>query len=149
MTFRTAGLNEKPKKPRKKFNYVGAPKIFALELACSHLWRAFCTPAKFGGLYVVGSALQRPDWRDVDVVCILDDESFAKLFPDAADASDGCARFEFDPRWLVMTVALSDWLSWQSGLPIDFKFQPMTMANLMHGGGRRNPIGLSDLGYAK
>jgi hypothetical protein len=148
MAFRTPGLNEKPKVRRKKFNYVGAPKIFALELACSHLWRGFATPAKYGGCYIVGSALQRADWRDVDVVCILDDASFATLFPDAGDAKDGCARFEHDQRWLVMTVALSDWLSKQSGLPIDFKFQPMTMANLMHDG-PRNPVGLSDLRYAK
>lgn len=149
MTFRTPGLNEKPKAKRKKFCHVGAPRVFALELACSHLWRAFCEGKDgFGGCYMVGSALQRADWRDVDVVCILDDKTFVTLFPDAGASADGCARFEHDTRWLVMTVAMSDWLSKQSGLPVDFKFQPMTFANMMHDG-LREPVGLSSMRYAK
>lgn len=142
MPFRTPGLNPRERPRRKKFNYVGAPKIFALELACSHLWRGFCSSAKCGGCYIVGSALQRPDWRDVDVVCILDDAAFAALFPDAAD------HFEGDQRWLVLTVALSHWLSAQSGLPIDFKFQPMKHANSAHSW-PRDPIGLCDLRFKK
>jgi len=141
--MRTPGLQERAPKRRKKFNYVGAPKIFALELACSHLWRGFCETARVGGCYIVGSALQRPDWRDVDVVCNLDDETFDKLFPDAGDRS-----FEHDQRWLVLTVAISQWLSAQSGLPIDFKFQPMTLANAVHHG-PRDAIGLCDLRRAK
>src|SRR3546814_6981560 len=49
--------------PRKKFCYVGAPEIFKLELACHDLVQAFDSY----GVYLVGSALQRPDWRDVDL----------------------------------------------------------------------------------
>lgn len=90
-----------------------------------------------GGIYLVGSALDRPDWRDVDVRMILDDEDFAKLFPTASDRS-----WEFDPRWLVMTVSISAWLSKETGLPIDFQFQPRTHANERHKSGRRNALGM-------
>jgi hypothetical protein len=120
--------------PRKKAVYVGAPAIFRLELACQHLEEAFCEKG-LGGVYLVGSALQRPDWRDVDLRLILPDEQFAKLFPDAGQF------WEFDPRWLVLTCAISAWLKEQSGLPIDFQFQPQTHANERHKGGR-NAMGM-------
>jgi hypothetical protein len=64
-------------KPRKKYNYIGAPACFALDLALRHINEAF-----EGECYVVGSVLERPDWRDVDVRMIMDDEDFAKNFPD-------------------------------------------------------------------
>ena len=135
--MKTPGLQPKEPKRRPKWNYIGAPKAFALELAAQQLTHAFSPPDKgFGSMYVVGSCLERPDWRDVDVVFILDDKSFEALFPDAYQES-----FEFDPRWIIMTCALSAWLSQQSGLPIDFKFQSMTHANKRHSG-RRNAIGL-------
>lgn len=119
---------------RTKGIYIGAPACFELELAMQHLASAF---GRFNS-YVVGSALKRADWRDVDVVMILDDEEFSKLFPNSD--IDG-NNWEFDSRWLVMTCALSVWLSQKTGLPIDFKFQPRTKANETHKG-PRNAIGL-------
>ncbi len=71
-------------------------------------------------------AWKRPDWRDVDVRLMMTDEAFAALFPDARLEH---ARWEFDPRWLLMTASISAWLAAQTGLPIDFQFQPMTFAN--------------------
>jgi len=129
--------------PRKKGIYIGAPKCFALELACRQLWDAFDEDDAFFGCYVVGSAMERPDWRDVDVVGIMADAAFFKLFPGAT-----IHDFEFNPRWLIITVALSRWLSDQSGLPVDFKFQAMTHANSMHHG-PRSAIGLSKFKRAK
>jgi hypothetical protein len=79
--------------------------------------------------------LERPDFRDVDVVCMLDDKEFGALFPDA-QFSERIASFEFDPRWLVLTVALSDWLTGQIGIPVDFKFQPTSFVNARHHGAR-------------
>lgn len=114
-----------------KASYVGAPAIFTLELACQHLNRAF---GGFG-VYLVGSSLERPDWRDVDLRMILSDADFAVLFPNAGE------HWECDPRWLVMTTAISAWLSQQSSLPVDFQFQPQTHANARHGG-RRNAMGM-------
>lgn len=86
---------------RVKANHVGAPAIFALERECS----ALC--AAFGGYgcYLVGSATQRADWRDVDVRFILSDDEFAILFPHAGQS------WESDARWLLLTVAISDHLS--------------------------------------
>lgn len=112
-----AGVTQKP-------SHVGAPAIFALELACQQLDEAFDGL----GCYLVGSALARPDWRDVDVRFIMTDDAFGALFPDAG--KDGW--WEHDPRWLLMVTAISAHLSKLTGLPIDFQFQPMTHANARH-----------------
>lgn len=122
---------EAPK--REKAVYIGAPACFALEQACQHI------NAAFGGYgcYVVGSSLDRADWRDVDVRMILSDDEFNKLFPDSGHDH----HWESDPRWLLLTVSISAWLSKQTGLPIDFQFQPQTHANERHKG-KRNPVGL-------
>lgn len=119
-----------PKPPRVKASHVGAPAIFQLELCCQQLNRAF---SEGYGCYLVGSSLKRPDWRDVDVRMILSDESFDKLFP--SSKSKHCL-WEFDPRWIIMTTSISAWLSKQTGLPIDFQFQPQTHANARHRGPR-------------
>lgn len=125
---------------RKKFCYIGAPACFALEQACKHLADAFDDTDTIGhiGIYVVGSCLERPDFRDVDVRMIMDDKSFGDLFPRAQMTN---AAWEFDPRWTLLTVAISNWLREQTGLPIDFQFQPMTFANDRHKG-RRQAVGL-------
>jgi hypothetical protein len=117
--------------PRRKANYIGAPACFLLEQAAQHV------AAAFGGygLYQVGSSLERADWRDVDLRYILDDEEFARLFPDAGE------HWEFDPRWLLLTTSISAWLSKQTGLPIDFQFQPQTHANERHSK-PRNALGI-------
>lgn len=128
------------KPPRVKAAYIGAPAHFLLELACQHLHRAFCCDEQgYAGIYLVGSALERPEWRDVDVRLMLDDESFRRMFPDAGPINE--TRWEFDPRWIIMTASIAAWLSKQTGLPIDFQFQPQSHANEHHKG-RRNALGL-------
>lgn len=122
-------------KPLKKASYVGVPAIFALNLACRHLNAAF---GDGHSCYLVGSSLDRPDWRDVDVVMMLSDNEFRRMFPKAHLQG----QWEHDPRWLVMSVAISQWLAQQTGLPIDFKFQPSTWANERHQG-FRNPLGIN------
>lgn len=116
----------------KKGVYVGAPACFALDQCCQIINDAF------GGFhcYLVGSALERPDWRDIDVRHISSDEEFAALFPDAHPTA-----WEHDARWLLLTVSISAWMSKITGLPIDFQFQPQTHANERHKG-RRNALGL-------
>jgi hypothetical protein len=111
--------------------YIGAPACFALELACRDICEAF----NGYGCYVVGSVLDKPDWRDVDIRFIMKDEDFAKLFPNAGQ------HWEHDARWLLMTVSISEHLSKITGLPIDFQFQPQTHANDRHKG-KRSAIGL-------
>lgn len=127
-----------PAAPRKKALYIGAPACFALEAECKLLWEAFCRGGEgfVGGIYIVGSAILRSDWRDVDLRLILKDEEFERLFPDAGQ------HWEQDPRWLVLTIAISERLSKVTGLPIDFQFQPQSTANRMHGGKPRCPVGM-------
>lgn len=122
---------DKPK--RRKASYVGVPGVFQLELACQHLHRAYGTTP-----YLVGSALERPDWRDIDLVIILPDDEFQREFPNV-DIKNGL--WESDPKWLIHTVALSNWLSGLTGLPIDFKIQARSKANELHKG-PRNAMGL-------
>lgn len=124
-----------------KSNYIGAPACFLLEQACQHI------DAAFGGVgfgcYQVGSSLERPDWRDVDIRLIMEDEAFCALFPEANVWADGeGGTWEQDPRWLLMTTAISAWLKQQTGLPVDFQFQPQKHANKRHGGKPRNAFGM-------
>lgn len=118
---------------RTKGVYVGAPACFELELACQQLSEAF---GGFG-CYLVGSALERPDWRDIDVRMILSDTEFDQLFPQCRERG----TWEFNARWLVMTISISEWLRKRTGLPVDFQFQPQSHANERHRG-PRNALGL-------
>lgn len=125
-------MSDEPAK-RVKGIYTGAPACFELELACQQLNDAF----DGFGCYLVGSALQRPDWRDIDVRLIMGDDEFDAMFP-------GCranGTWEFNPRWLIMTVSITDWLRKRTGLPVDFQFQPQSHANERHKG-PRNALGL-------
>jgi hypothetical protein len=127
----------KRKGPQRKACYVGAPAIFALDHACRTLTEAF---GGFG-CYLVGSSIERPDYRDVDVRFILSDAEFEARFPDA----HGHGAFQHDARWLVINMAIAGWLAKASGLVIDFQFQPQTWANEWHPG-QRQALGLR---YAK
>lgn len=133
MPWGDAELESIAVEPKQTFCYVGAPAIFRLERACKALNRAF-------GCYGVGSAWQRPNWRDVDVRFIMKDDAFKTLFPKAR--VDGhAANWEFDDRWLLLTTAISAQLSAETGLPIDFQFQPASFANARHHK-QRHPLGL-------
>lgn len=123
---------EEAPKVRAKASYVGAPAIFALEMACQDLSRAFDSY----GVYLVGSALVRPDYRDVDLRMIMEDDAFTALFPDAHGHS-----FQFDTRWLLLSLSISERLGRLSGLKVDFQFQPQSYANSYHKG-ERQAIGL-------
>lgn len=119
---------------RTKFCHVGAPACFLLEEACQFLNRAFD-----GRCYLVGSVLERPDWRDVDIRLMMQDDDFMALFPDVNSLEN--ASWEFDARWIVMTTSISEQLKRKTGLPIDFQFQPASFGNARHDK-RRNPIGM-------
>jgi hypothetical protein len=122
---------------RRKAFYIGAPACFALELAVRQVCEAFGVyqGKRFGGCYIVGSVLERADWRDVDIRMILQDDVFAEHFPDSGD------HWENDAKWLLLTTAISEWLSKKSSLPIDFQFQPQSHANERHKG-PRSAIGI-------
>lgn len=120
---------------REKVSWVGTPAIFKLELACKAINEAF---GDFG-CYLVGSALLRPDWRDIDVRYIMDDEVFYREFP-AVDRK--ASTWEFDPKWILITTGIAEYLRNATGLPIDFQIQSQTHANKVHKGKPRHPLGM-------
>jgi len=122
--------------PRKKVSYVGAPAVFILDHACRQVNDAYAY-CEHASIYMVGSALTRPDWRDIDLRMMMSDADFEREFPDAHDNG----AWEFDSKWMLLTSAISGHLSKITGLPVDFQFQPMTFANEHHRG-RRHPMGM-------
>lgn len=98
----------------KSGSYVGAPAIFNLSNACRLITQAF--PGS--QCWLVGSAMTRPDWRDVDVRCIMTQEEMK--------AHLGCTDYgstDHVPKLTLMAVSISAWLQQQTGLPVDFQFQ--------------------------
>jgi hypothetical protein len=106
-----------------RVNYLTVAQNFALETACAVLNDAGC------GAYLVGSCMERGDYRDVDLRCILDDDEFEKRF--------GGQRV----RLRLFNAAISEWVTARTGLPIDFQFQSRTEAE-QYKGRPRNPMGI-------
>lgn len=86
--------------------------------------------------YLVGSATQGKQWRDVDVRLILPDEEFTALFP--AHRSP----HRLDLRWALLCDALSALAGEMTGLPVDFQVQQQTAVNESFAGKARVPLGL-------
>jgi hypothetical protein len=99
-----------------------------------HVRRVWGTP------YLVGSALTRRDFRDVDVRVILAEDEWAGLFPGLDDVD------QRHPKWSGICTAFSLWGQRATGLPIDFQLQPMGKANEQHQG-RRHALGLGYYGF--
>lgn len=106
--------------------HLSTADLYRLELACTPLWK-LARDDGGGGVYLVGSAMERGGFRDVDVRMILADDHFDALFS--------------DPQlWAMFCYAVSRWLSADTGLPVDFQVQRQTEANAKHNG-PRNPLG--------
>lgn len=123
----------------KKVSYVGAPGVFALEEECKKINDAFGDY----GCFLVGSALNSPNHRDVDVRFIMEDDEFHALFPglSRSEIERGAAIWEFDPRWTLINTSISERMSRITRLPIDFQIHPMTWANARNDG-PRHALGL-------
>lgn len=114
--------------PERKASYLLMSDFERLEEWCRNVRRLFGDVP-----YLVGSALTRADYRDVDVRLILMDDEFDARWPD---------------DWLkvrLMNRAISIWGQQETGLPIDFQIQRMTEANAQFAGGSaRNAMGVRD-----
>lgn len=123
--------------PEKYYaHYLTTTTYFKLDVSCIPLWAAF--GGGIGGVYLVGSVLRKPDWRDVDIRAILDDAEYDRLFP----VTD---RHGENAQWKLICIAISQYLSSVTGLPIDFQLQRQTNANERYPkaeGHQRNAIGL-------
>jgi hypothetical protein len=117
----------------KRANWIGAPEMFNLNMACRSIVDAFGWH-----VYLVGSAMERRDHRDVDVRCILDDEEFDSLFPGPMARRSAW----LDSKNSLLSSAISEWLSVRTGLKIDFQFQRSTEANAEYGGRPRSALGI-------
>lgn len=107
--------------------------LHRLDLAVSPL-RKLCPD-----IYLVGTVLTSPNWRDVDVRMIMADDEFDETFSNSL-------------LWEVFCLTTTSWLRSETGLPIDFQVQRMTEANTEKhaglrnhlSGGRREYAGLGD-----
>ena len=118
-------------------HYLTTTAYFKLDAACIPLWSAF---RSHGGVYLVGSVLRKPDWRDVDIRVILDDAEYDRLFPPTT-----VDRFDENAQWKIICISVSHYLSSITDLPIDFQIQRQTQANARYPKAedhRRNAIGL-------
>lgn len=118
----------------KRANYIPAPHFFNLNHACAIINRAFSVEDR-GCCYLVGSSIERRDYRDVDVRFIMSDADYDALF------KGGSLPTYIDPRWSLICTSVATWLSQQTGLPIDFQIQRQTEANGRHTG-QRHALGL-------
>ena len=116
-------------------HYLTTTQYFKLDNACRPLWNALPSGA---GIYLVGSVLRKPDWRDVDIRAILEDAEFDRFFP-VVD------KWQENALWKIVCISISNYLSSVTDLPIDFQIQRQSQANQKyssHDGHHRNAIGL-------
>lgn len=107
--------------PIRYGGYIDRPTLWALNEACRPIRAAIDMP------YLVGSVMERPDFRDVDVRVILDDEEYDAT-PEAV--------------WTLLGFLASRHLAAVTGLPVDFQIQRRTDANAAYGNRPRNPLGI-------
>jgi hypothetical protein len=98
--------------------------MFLLDLACHPIDSVFP-----GSVYLVGTAVSRQEYRDVDVRVILTDKRYDRL------------RNIIGQEGITLIGLMGgQYLASVTGLPIDFQLQRMTEANANHDG-MRNPLG--------
>lgn len=98
-----------------------------------------CIPVRAAlgsGPYLVGSATERADFRDVDLRVILPDDEFDQLFAGR------------ELLWSITCQAISHMLADWSALPVDFQIQRRTEANEKYPEGARHPMGMRGRPYA-
>lgn len=120
-------------------HFLGVSQFFALSEACNTIINAFDGWSHVG-CYLVGSAMTRRDWRDVDVRLMMTDEAFDKMFGGVDDPGVTLSPL------ILLNAAVSEWLQRRTGLPVDFQFQRMSDANAKYStkdGHKRNAVGFS------
>lgn len=84
------------------------------------------------GVFLVGSALTRADYRDIDLRLMLTDETW------------DTGRWSDPVRTRYVNAMFSTWGQRETGLPIDFQVQRMGTANASFGDKPRDPMGVRD-----
>jgi len=111
-----------------RHTWLTVPELYRLSTACVPICEVFGRPP-----YLVGSVLARRDYRDVDLRLILDDDDFARRFPDRISL-----RF--------LNALISEQLARTTALPIDFQFQSWTenLAEQTASEGNPMPVGMKE-----
>lgn len=108
-------MGDAPAKMRA--DYLPPHSLFGLHCAAHEVMKSYDSL----GVYLVGSCLKSKDYRDVDVRCIMRDYEFEAAFPKDEHGHR--------PRWMLACLSISAWFRQVTGLPVDFQFQKMTLAN--------------------
>jgi hypothetical protein len=107
--------------------HLDAPDLDKLDLASILVTEVLDTP------YLVGSCLTTPDYRDIDIRVIMNDERFDELFP---------RHPHRDPLRHLVQRAITEHYVTATGLArIDFQIQRFTDANEKYPTGDRHPLG--------
>jgi len=101
-------------------HYLQHQDQYNLNLACVPFAKASTY-----GVFLVGSCLDRPDFRDVDIRCMLPDDQYKAM------------EAFVEP----LNAAVSEWFRQRTGLPVDFQFQDFTETNKKHDG-KRSALGI-------
>lgn len=114
---------------RTRATWLPVPQVFAL----SHV--AMIVNEAFGEqCYLVGSALEHKNWRDVDVRMIFSDEKWNALF--------GVGAGHLQPFWSLLCAAISEYMGSRCSLPIDFQIQRRSEVKPEEWKKPRHPLGL-------
>lgn len=117
-------------------HYLGVTQFIELRYAAAIVKGVFDDSF---GIYLVGSAMKRKDWRDVDIRQIISDDEFTRRFGEFVEPYDR------NPFLRAFNLGVSNWMSTYSRLPIDYQVQPITKANELYPtdkGNPRNSVGL-------
>lgn len=120
-------------RPKTRVHYIPADKFFNLNACGQTLLKAYGDVC-----FLVGSSLERSDFRDVDVRMIMSDEDFDARFP----GEHVSVQPHLSPLWGITCTSVGLWLSKQTGLAVDFQIQRRTQANTEFEKCKRHPLGL-------
>lgn len=123
-------MSQRTERGEARVNYLPSPAaLYRLRLFGEQVSRLIDeTP------YMVGSVLDRPDYRDVDVRIMLDDKRFERWF-----GKDGL--WITNGPLTLANMALSAWAREITGLDVDCQFQRQSDANSEYGDHKRQPLG--------
>lgn len=112
-----------------KYTGLGEPEHMKLAAACQLVADALNETC-----YMVGSATESREFRDVDVRVIMDDENFDSLF--------GPSR-AFKPFQVLFSISVSTWLREVTGLPVDFQVQRRSDVSQADWDKERDPLNIA------
>ena len=113
------------------WNGLGEPDYQRLAAACKIISDAFNESC-----WLVGSATESRDYRDVDVRLIMSDEKYDLLFGDKKPRND---------FWTLTMMGINAYLEKATGLPVDFQIQRNSWVKDDDWNKVREPLRLSDV----